>query len=195
MKNYTIFKINFQEKNLRKKYFFDKILLVRRNILCTKKDEYVVYRHDVCKIKDIRTNSLNGNTYYVMTPIDDESLIIDIPTENKLGHLRDIISSDKANELIKRISSINPIEEINDKKLDSKYKELLSSGTYDDLIKIIKTTYLRNKSRIANNRKISEKDNTYFKLAEKYLYNELAISLNMNPMEVKDYISKVVNNK
>ena len=160
-----------------------------------KKDEYVVYRHDVCKIKDIRTNSLNGNTYYVMTPIDDESLIIDIPTENKLGHLRDIISSDKANEVIKRIPSINPIKEINDKKLDSKYKELLSSGTYDDLIKIIKTTYLRNKSRIDNNRKISEKDNTYFKLAEKYLYNELAISLNMNPTEVKDYISKVVNNK
>lgn len=29
--------------------------------------EYVVYRHDVCIIKEIKENKLIGNTYYVMT--------------------------------------------------------------------------------------------------------------------------------
>ena len=40
---------------------------------------------------------------------------------------------------------------------------------------------------------MSEKDDTYFKLAEKYLYNELSISLNMSIEEVKNYIFKIVN--
>lgn len=158
-----------------------------------KKGEYVVYRHDVCIIKDIKKNKLNDMTYYVMNPIDDESLIIDFPIEDKMGVLRDIISTGEAKKLIARISKINPISDINEKNLETKYKEMLNSGNYEDLIKIIKTTYLRNESRMNNKKKISEKDSNYFQLAEKYLYNELAISLNMTTDEVKKYIVKVVN--
>lgn len=158
-----------------------------------KKGDYVVYRRDVCIIKDIKESKLKNTTYYVVNPIDDSSLIIDIPIENKLGFLRDVISTDKAKKLIERIPEINPIENINEKNLDAKYKEMLYTGNYEDLIKIIKTTFLRNESRVNNKKKISEKDNNYFKLAEKYLYNELSVSLNMSVEEVKDYIFRVVN--
>lgn len=158
-----------------------------------KKGDYVVYRHDICIIKDIRKNKLNGITYYVMNPIDDDSLIIDIPIEDRMGYLRDVISSDDAKNLIERIRNIDPIEDINEKNLEIKYKELLNTGKYDGLIQIIKTTFLRNESRASNKKKISEKDSNYFKLAEKYLYNELSISLNMSVEDVKDYIFRVVN--
>ena len=158
-----------------------------------KKGDYVVYRRDVCIIRDIKESKLKNTTYYVMNPIDDSSLIIDIPIENKMGFLRDVISTDKAKKLIERIPKINPIENINEKNLDAKYKEMLYTGNYEDLIKIIKTTFLRNESRVNNKKKISEKDNNYFKLAEKYLYNELSVSLNLSVEEVKDYIFRVVN--
>ena len=158
-----------------------------------KKGDYVVYRHDICIIKDIRINKLNGITYYVMNPIDDDSLIIDIPIEDRMGYLRDVISSENAKKLIERIRNIDPIVDINEKNIEIKYKDLLNTGKYDDLIKIIKTTFLRNESRTNNKKKISEKDNKYFKLAEKYLYNELSISLNMSVEDVKDYIFRVVN--
>ncbi len=158
-------------------------------------DDYVMYRHDVCKIKDIRENKLTGKTYYVMTPLDDESLIIDIPTEDKMGFLREIISKKDAEKLINSIPNIEPLEGIKDKDLVFLYKDLLNTGTHENLIKIIKTTYLRNENRLINKRKISEKDNTYFKLAEKYLYNELSVSLDMTVNEVKNYIIKVLNEK
>lgn len=160
-----------------------------------KKDEYVIYKHDVCKIKDIKENKLVGTTYYVMTPIDDDSLIIDIPIENRMGYLRDIIPEEIAKEIINNISNIDPVKDLNDKHLETKYKELLNTGKHEDLIKIIKTTYLRNEKRINNKKKISEKDNTFFKLAEKYLYNELAISLNMSVEEVKNYIFEIISNQ
>lgn len=158
-----------------------------------KKGEYVVYRHDVCIIKDIKKNEVTGNTYYVMSPVDDESLIINTPVENKMGFLRDIISNDEAKKLIEKIPKISPIEGVDEKSLEFKYKDMLKSGNYEDLVKIIKTTYLRNESRINNKKKISEKDDTFFKLAEKYLYNELAISLNMSIEEVKNYIFEVAS--
>jgi len=159
-----------------------------------KKDDFVVYKHDVCKIKDIKENRLMGNTYYVMTPIDDNTLIIDIPTDNRMGFLRDIIAPEEAEKLIEKIPEITPLENINEKYIEAQYKEMLNSGSHENLIKIIKTTYLRNESRINSKKKISEKDNTYFKLAEKYLYNELAISLNKTVDEIKDYIFEKVNN-
>lgn len=155
-------------------------------------NDYVIYKKDVCIIKDIRENKLNGTTYYVMTPLDDESLIIDTPTNNKLHFLRDVMTKDEALELINKIPSIEPILDVDDKRLELKYKELLNSHNYEDIIRIIKTTYLRNENRINNKRKISEKDKTYFNLAEKYLYNELSISLNMTRSEVKDYIASIV---
>ena len=107
--------------------------------------------------------------------------------------LKNIISTDNAKKLISQITKIEPIKDINEKNLELKYKELLNTGTYEDLIKIIKTTYLRNENRLNNKKKVSEKDDTYFKLAEKYLYNELSISLNMSIEEVQNYIFKIVN--
>ena len=65
-----------------------------------KKDDYVVYKRDVCKIREIKNNKLNGNDYYILVPIDDASLIIDVPTDNKMGYLRDIITKERANDLI-----------------------------------------------------------------------------------------------
>ena len=62
-----------------------------------------------------------------------------------------------------------------------------------DLIKIIKTTYLRNKKRCDENKKISERDNEYFIKAEKRLYNEFSIVLKMNFDDTKNYIIERVS--
>ena len=86
------------------------------------------------------------------------------------------------------------LKNINEKNLEIQYKNMLNTGTHEELIKIIKTTYLRNEDRVNSKKRISEKDSAYFKLAEKYLYNELAISLNMTFDEVKNYIFEIVNN-
>ena len=156
-----------------------------------KKDDYVIYKHEVCKIKEIKENKFMGNTYYVMTPIDDESLIINIPVNSNL--LRKVISSEEAKILIEKIPNISPITNINEKNVETQYKELLNTDNHENLVKIIKTTYLRNENRINNKKKISDKDDKYFNLAEKYLYNELSISLNETIENIKEYIFKTVN--
>lgn len=39
-------------------------------------NDYIIYRNEVCKIKEIKTNKINNKDYYVLVPLNDESLII-----------------------------------------------------------------------------------------------------------------------
>lgn len=149
--------------------------------------DYVVYRKEVCKIVEIKENYIKDMDYYRLVPVDDESLHLDVPVANEKSLLRDLINKDEVEEIIKKITQIKPIES-EEKVLENEYKNLLNAGKPEDYIKIIKTTYLRNKERLDNKRKISDKDNHYFNLAEKYLYNEFSVVLNKNFEETKQYV-------
>ncbi len=154
-------------------------------------NDYVVYKKDVCKVKEIKKGYFNTDCY-VLVSIEDESLTINVPIENKLGKIRSIITKEEIEKLINSIPNIKPIKDINDKMLEQEYKKLISEDSYEGLITIIKTTFLNNKERIDNNKKIGARDDAYFKKAEKILYNEFSISLNMTYNETKDYINKRV---
>lgn len=156
--------------------------------------DFVVYRKEVCIIKEIRKNHISNKDYYIMNPVYDSTLKIDVPTDNKSGYIRDVISKKDALKLIEKIESIDIIE-CNDKDIEREYKKLLEKNSLENLIKIIKTTYLRNEKRINNKKRISEKDESYFKRAEKQLYEELSISLNMTPIQVKEYIINYIEKK
>lgn len=158
-----------------------------------KENDKVVYKGIVCEIKEVKKKYINNKDYYVMMPITDSSLKIEVPIENSLKKVRSIISKEEALKLIDKIPSINTLN-IHEKVLDNEYKILLSRDSLEDLIKIIKTTYLRNYERQSNKRRTSEKDDTYFKKAEQRLYTELSISLNMSYDKVKEYIIKNASN-
>lgn len=47
---------------------------------------------------------------------------------------------------------------------------------------------MRNQERLSNNKKISEKDNRYFLMAENLLYEEIAAVLHISSQEAKEYV-------
>lgn len=147
--------------------------------------ELVIYRLDVCEIVEII--KFNNLDYYVLIPLSDKSLKLNVPVDNKLGLLRDLISKEKVEEIINNIPNIKILEN-NEKLLENEYKKLINTNNHEDLIKIIKTTYLRNLGRINNHKKIGDKDNYYFQKAENYLYSEFSVVLNVSYDETKKYV-------
>ena len=147
--------------------------------------DYVVYKRDVCKVVDYKKNHIRNMDYYYLVPVFDKTLKIDIPVDN--DNLGDVLYALEVDNIIDNIINIDIID-ILDKMLEGEYKRLLHEGGYEGLIKIIKTTYLRNNDRINNKRKISEKDNEYFKLAERYLYSEFSVALGISYDEAKEYV-------
>ena len=154
-------------------------------------NQFVVYKNDVCKVKEIKLNYFNGKDYYSLAPIEDESLTIDVPVENKGGLIRKLISKEKVEEIIKEIPDIEVISD-NNRMLENEYKQLLKTREHLDLIKIIKTTFMRNNKRKEAGKKIGEKDRVYFRLAERLLYNEFSLVLGMSYEATKKYVTEKV---
>jgi len=154
-----------------------------------KENDYVIYGKQVCRVEKIEER--DNMSYYVLRPVKDESLKIQIPTTT--DKLRDIISKEELDKLLEKIPEIELIE--TDKKyLESTYRQLLQNGTHEDLIRIIKTTYLNNQERLANKKKLTETDKNYFELAEETLYEEFSVTLGKDIDATRKYvISKVEN--
>lgn len=151
-----------------------------------KENEFVVYKRNVCKITGTKTSSFNSKEYFVLKPIDDESLTIQVPVESSENLLRKVINKKEIEEIICKMPTIEPLND--SKYIENEYKELLNEGSHESLIKIIKTTYLRNKLRQESGKKLAERDNNYFQLAEKNLYNEFSIGLGKSVEETRQYI-------
>ncbi len=154
-----------------------------------KENDYVIYGKQVCRVEKIEER--DNMSYYILRPVKDESLKIQIPTTT--DKLRDIISKEELDKLLAKIPEIELIE--TDKKyLESTYRQLLQNGTHEDLIRIIKTTYLNNQERLANKKKLTETDKNYFELAEETLYEEFSVTLGKDIDATRKYvISKVEN--
>lgn len=155
--------------------------------------EIIVYKKEVCRIKEIKEKYIQNKDYYIMNPIKDETLVINVPVDNE-KNLREVINKEEAQKVIENISKIEPLD-INNKNIEFEYKQLLNEDSLENLIKIIKTSYLRNFEREKNKKRISDIDKTYFEKAERRLYNELSISLNLTYDETKEYIINYLENK
>lgn len=146
-------------------------------------DDYVVYKKDVCKV--IGFKEFRDIKYYVLEPILDDSLKINVPISNK--DIRCLIDKKGIDDLIKKIPNIKLID-FDNKNIDIIYKSLLDDGSYESLISIIKTAYIINNDRVSHNKKIRDKDEHYFKKAEELLYSEFSIVLGLSLDETKNYI-------
>lgn len=141
--------------------------------------DYIVYRKETCKIIE------KEDGYYRLVPVNDTSIKYKVPVDSNF--LKKVITKEEIDRLLLEIPEINTID-LGEKQIEQEYKELMKSGTHEDLVKIIKTSYLRNQIRILNNKRISEIDDEYFKRAEKYLYEEIGIVLNLSFEDTKEYI-------
>lgn len=152
-----------------------------------KVNDHCLYNYNVCKVKEIV--EIKGTKYYVLVPVVDESLTVKAPITQESINIRPLLSKKEINDLIKKLPTIELIT-LRDQELVPEYKRLLNSGNREDLVKIIKTTYIRNKKRKDNGKKIGERDDIYFNLAEKSLYSEIGIVLNKTMDEVHDLVVK-----
>lgn len=146
-----------------------------------------MHKREVCIIQEIRKNYFQGKDYYSISPITDSSLIINVPVDSPV--IKDVISSKEAERIIKEIPNVEILASL-DKYFETVYKELLETEDLLDLVRIIKTTYIRNKNRVENGKKIGDKDNAYFEKAEKLLYTSLSIALGISYEECKECIIK-----
>ena len=111
---------------------------------------------------------------------------------NKAGHLRDLITKEEIENLIQETPNIGMLEN-KSANMKSQYANLLKTDQIADLVCIIKTSCERNRIRMEQHKKAASVDDEYLRIAEKYLYEELSVSLGMSFEEAKAYFLGEVN--
>ncbi len=161
--------------------------------------EYVIYgSQGVCRVESIGPLELSGiskdKQYYTLSPIYQAESKVYAPVDNNKVVMRHILTKSEVEALIGRICDIDTIIVANDRLRETVYKEALHTCNCEDLIKIIKTIYIRKQDRIREGKKSTNSDERYLKLAESALYGEFALVLDMKRDEVESYITSSVNN-
>ena len=111
----------------------------------------------VCVVEEITTLDIAGvdkkREYYILKPLYLSSSTVYIPVDTAEGSMRKVLAHEEAENLIHRIPEIPLITIANDKLLEQEYKNCLKTSSCQDLIRIIKTIYLRKRAREEAGRK------------------------------------------
>ena len=154
-------------------------------------NDYVIYKREVCVVKDLK--KINNQDYYTLENKEDTSLKISIPVSQETQLLRHLATFDEISNTLDHINDI-PTLNINERNLEEQYKLLLQGTTIENLIKIIKTAYIRNEIRKNNHKHLSDTDKSYQELAEQFLFNEIAYAMNISYDAAKELVfNKLVN--
>ncbi len=156
------------------------------------KDVVIYGHHGVCEIMEISNLKLpmadKEKLYYTLKPLYRRDSTVYAPVENRKIIMRPVITKEKAEELIAQIPKIETVWILNEKAREIQFKEALQTCDCEELVKIIKTLYVRKQQRLESGKKVTVVDEKYFHQAEDKLYEELAYALGIDKQKVGEYI-------
>ena len=151
-------------------------------------DQVVHYKEGVCEVTnigrlDIRCSD-REKEYYTLKPLYNAGGTLYMPVNGQEKQLRKVISSNEARELIADMPNIDILNVNDEKRRELMYKEELFKNQCRSWVALMKTSYIRKKERLAVGKKVINVDDRYLNSAEKFLYGELAVALDI-PKEKK----------
>ena len=150
--------------------------------------DYVVYGSTgVCQIIDIRHEDFGGSgdrEYYVLSSVFGNKLQTYIPTDNIGAVMRPIMTKDEALELINIIPDIESEWIPDDNERKAMFSDVLQACDPNRLIQLVKMLYARQQDLLTLGKRLTNVDGEALKSAEKLLYDEYALILNIQPDQV-----------
>lgn len=165
------------------------------------KGDFVVHGNSgICEITEIAHINMScgdkNKEYYLLVPVHEKNGKIYLPVgDDQSLKIRLVLTKEQALDLINSVPELEEKWIENEKVRELTYKDAIRSCDCRELIKIIKTLYMRKKKRLSEGKKSTATDDRYFKLAEDNLYNELAFVLGKSREEIKEMIAERVVGK
>ena len=159
--------------------------------------DYVAhYKEGICEVVAIGTLNISCSDkkkdYYTLKPVYDSRGVLYTPVANERRQIREVITAQEAEILIKEMPKIEVLGISEEKKREALYKEALFKNECRAWISVIKTSYSRKMKRLSSGKKSINMDDKYLGMAEKFLFGELAMALGMSKEEVKRYITEKI---
>lgn len=155
-------------------------------------NDYVVFGSTgVCQIAEIVEKSFSGmpaREYYVLRPVYGNNETVYLPTDHNQEHFRRIHTKEEILALIQELPDIDSEWVEDDSLRKNMFTEMLHSCETRKLAQWIKMIHHRKIELEKRDKKLSGTDADAMKIAEKLLYNELALILELEPDQVLPFI-------
>ena len=162
-------------------------------------DFVIKANNGICRVDDIGHLDISSankeRLYFFLTPLNETSTKVYVPTDKVNNGLRRVITEDEAWKFIESIPEIDEAWITDDKQREQKYKEAIQSCDPQKLMSIIKSMYARIQKRTAQGKKSTSVDEHFFKIAENNLYTELAFAIGKNKEDMQNIISEKIAEK
>lgn len=148
----------------------------------------------VCRVEGVATPNLTraewGRQYYLLKPLYQDGVIY-TPLDSGERMMRPVMSAEDARALIAQIPTIRPeaFRERTLQLLSQRYQTLLQSGNGRDLLELTMSVYQKRRQAEKQNRRLGMVDEKYGRQAERLLFGELAVALDIPVDQVPAYIS------
>lgn len=167
----------------------------------------VIYRNHVCLIAGMHEKYFEDKDYYELRAILEGSLkFYIVAAEAKSPLVRPAMSKKEALELIEELPALAVIDEaelnlagagvsrsVAERQLKDEYARRVSQCSPRELAVVVKSTYERIRDRELTGKQPMSVDKKFLALAEKLLYDELSVSLDMPRDEVPDFVQERMN--
>lgn len=151
----------------------------------------------VCRVKGMAApDPHSSKQYYLLDPLYQDGIIY-TPADGGKVPMRPVMSLADAHELIDLIPSVHaePCRERTLQLLAQRYQSALQSGDCRDLLKLTMSVHVKRKQAEQQNHRLGMVDEKYGKQAERLLFGELAVALDIPVDHVQSYIDSRVKKK
>lgn len=160
-----------------------------------KENDYVMHdTRGVCKVEGVAALDFSekDKLYYKLSPVFDRETTLYVPVSGgptgKMS-LRPVITRDEALELIRMMPEIEAKAYSNYKEQAQFCREVLYSGDQKERIALMKGIFQNGIKRKQSGKTLSANERESQKVAEAFLYGELAVALDIPVNQVEDYIA------
>ena len=147
----------------------------------------------VCKVSDICSSPFDKNDdrmYYVLAPAGfDNGTIIYAPAEGGKVMLRPLMSAEEAEALVSSLPELPVLDVLNEKHRREEYKNAMRDGAPESIARLIKTVYLRKKNAPKTQKRMSDTDAEFDKIARKALFGELCHVFGASDADVESRVN------
>lgn len=150
----------------------------------------------IYRIGDIAEKNLTGKKvkYYILKSVKGNNSTIYVPVDNEtlVGKIRPVLSADQVYRLINKMPNddLEWIENDDDRK--TQFKAIISESAPEKLAQLIKMVYIHQRELEGMGKKLHVADERAFKEAERILYDEFSLVLDVKSDSVPSFIQAAI---
>ena len=153
----------------------------------------------VCTVAEITELDFGGKParYYLLKPVYNPNSAVYVPVENEklTAKMRRVLSVEEIRAVVHAIPREESLWIEDEEERKAVYRDILQRGDRLELARIIKALYFHEQEQRAKGKHLHAADERFFKEAEKMLYHEFALVLNISPDEVVPFLFQQIEPK